>query len=204
MNTKQFLSDILDEFNKIDYVKPEDIPNIDLYMDQVTTFMDTHLGASKRHEDDKILTKTMINNYAKNDLLPPPEKKKYSKEHVLTLIFIYYFKSILSISDIQSILNPITDRYFGKGSSEMSLEDIYKEVFGLEHQETLNIMKDLAKKFNTSMKTFEGMEGEDAELLRTFSFICMLSYDVYLKKTIIERIVDQMLHEEKDPSKKEK
>ena len=135
----------------------------------------------------------MINNYAKNDLLPPPEKKKYSKEHVLTLIFIYYFKSILSISDIQSILNPITDRYFGKGSSEMSLEDIYKEVFGLEHQETLNIMKDLAKKFNTSMKTFEGMEGEDAELLRTFSFICMLSYDVYLKKTIIERIVDQML-----------
>ena len=204
MNTKQFLSDILDEFNKIDYVKPEDIPNIDLYMDQVTTIMDSQLATSKRHEDDKILTKTMINNYAKNDLLPPPEKKKYSKEHVLTLIFIYYFKSILSISDIQSILNPITDKYFGKGSSEMSLEDIYKEVFGLEHQETLNIMKDLAKKFNTSMKTFEGMEGEDAELLRTFSFICMLSYDVYLKKTIIERIVDQMLHEEKDPSKKEK
>ena len=204
MNTKQFLSDILDEFNKIDYVKPEDIPNIDLYMDQVTTFMDSQLATSKQHEDDKILTKTMINNYAKNDLLPPPEKKKYSKEHVLTLIFIYYFKSILSISDIQSILNPITGRYFGKGSSEMSLEDIYKEVFGLEHQETLNIMKDLAKKFNTSMKTFEGMEGEDAELLRTFSFICMLSYDVYLKKTIIERIVDQMLHEEKDPSKKEK
>ena len=204
MNTKQFLSDILDEFNRIDYVKPEDIPNIDLYMDQVTTFMEEHLQSSKRYPDDKILTKTMINNYAKNDLLPPPEKKKYSKEHVLTLIFIYYFKSILSISDIQSILNPITDKYFGKGSSEMSLEDIYKEVFGLEHQETLNIMKDLAKKFNTSMKTFEGMEGEDAELLRTFSFICMLSYDVYLKKTIIERIVDQMLHEEKDSSKKEK
>ena len=204
LDTKKFLSDILSELSKIDYVKPEDIPNIDLYMDQITTFMDSQLAASKRHDDDKILTKTMINNYAKNDLLPPPEKKKYSKEHVLTLIFIYYFKSILSISDIQSILNPITDKYFGKGSSEMSLEDIYKEVFGLEHQETLNIMKDLAKKFNTSMKTFEGMEGEDAELLRTFSFICMLSYDVYLKKTIIERIVDQMLHEEKDPSKKEK
>ena len=203
-DTKKFLSDLLAELQRIDYVRPEDIPNIDLYMDQITTFMDSQLETSKRHADDKILTKTMINNYAKNNLLPPPEKKKYTKEHVLTLIFIYYFKNILSISDIQSILNPITDKYFGKGSSEMSLEDIYKEVFGLEHQETLNIMKDLAKKFNTSMKTFEGMEGEDAELLRTFSFICMLSYDVYLKKTIIERIVDQMLHEEKDPSKKEK
>ena len=194
INTKKFLSEILKEFQKIDYIKPEDIPNIDLYMDQVTTFMDSQLATSKRHENDKILTKTMINNYAKNDLLPPPEKKKYSKEHVLTLIFIYYFKNILSISDIQSILNPITDKYFGKESSGISLEDIYKEVFGLEHQETQNIIKDLAKKFNTSMKTFEDMDDADAELLRTFSFICMLSYDVYLKKTIIERIVDQMLN----------
>ena len=46
----------------------------------------------------------MINNYAKNDLLPPPIKKKYSKEHVLLLIFIYYYKGILSISDIQKVL----------------------------------------------------------------------------------------------------
>ena len=204
INTNDLLNSILDSLSRIDHAKLEALPDINLYMDQVITFMEKELYPTKRHEEDPILTKTMVNNYVKNNLLPPPEKKKYSKEHVLTLIFIYYFKSILSISDIQSILNPITDKYFGKGSSEMSLEDIYKEVFGLEHQETLNIMKDLAKKFNTSMKTFEGMEGEDAELLRTFSFICMLSYDVYLKKTIIERIVDQMLHEEKDPSKKEK
>lgn len=189
-STKAFLSELLEELKKIDYVKPEDIPNIDLYMDQITTFMDSQLEASKRHENDKILTKTMINNYAKNDLLPPPVKKKYTKEHVLTLIFIYYFKSILSISDIQSILNPITDKYFGKKSDDYSLEDIYKEVFGLEHQETLNIMKDLAKKFNTSMQTFPDASGEDADLLRTFSFICMLSYDVYVKKTIIEKMID--------------
>lgn len=190
INTKSFLSGLLEELKKIDYVKPEDIPNIGLYMDQVTTFMDSQLQHSKRHDNDKILTKTMINNYAKNDLIPPPEKKKYSKEHVLTLIFIYYFKSILSISDIQSILNPITDRYFGKENS-YNLEDIYKEVFGLEHQETLNLMKDLAKKFNTSMQTFADADDEEAELLRTFSFICMLSYDVYVKKTIIEKLIDR-------------
>lgn len=190
IDTKSFLSRLLEELKKIDYVKPEDIPNIGLYMDQVTTFMDSQLQHSKRHENDKILTKTMINNYAKNDLLPPPDKKKYNKEHMLTLIFIYYFKNILSISDIQSILNPITDRYFGK-NGVYNLEDIYKEVFGLEHQETLNLMKDLAKKFNTSMQTFADADDEEAELLRTFSFICMLSYDVYIKKTIIEKLIDQ-------------
>lgn len=184
----------------MDYVKPEDIPNIDLYMDQITTFMDSQLASSKRHEKDKILTKTMINNYAKNNLLPPPEKKKYSKEHVLTLIFIYYFKSILSISDIQGILNPITDKYFGKDAN-YSLEDIYKEVFSLEHQETRNIMKDLAKKFHTSMNTFEEAGAADADLLHTFSFICMLSYDVYIKKTLIERLIDQMTESPSNDSK---
>lgn len=202
-DTRQFLSDILTELSKIDYVKPEDIPNIDLYMDQITTFMDSQLASSKRHEDDKILTKTMINNYAKNNLLPPPEKKKYTKEHVLTLIFIYYFKNILSISDIQGILNPITDKYFGK-NEHYNLEDIYKEVFGLENNETRNIMKDLAKKFNTAMSTFADADEEEADLLRTFSFICMLSYDVYIKKNLIEKMIDQMTERAADNTKNTK
>ena len=207
MNTKHFLSELLENLKKIDYVKPEDIPNIDLYMDQITTFMDSQLSDYKRHEDDKILTKTMINNYAKNDLLPPPVKKKYSKEHVLTLIFIYYFKSILSISDIQSILNPITDKYFGKSDeSDYNLEDIYKEVFSLEHQETLSIMKDITKKLNASQQTFPDASEEDAELLRTFSFICMLSYDVYIKKALIEKMIDneKAKHASENTSKKKK
>ena len=93
-------------------ISASELPNIDLYMDQVTTFMDEHLEHSKRYPEDKILTKTMINNYAKNRLLPPPEKKKYSKDHMLLLLFIYYFKNILSINDIQKLLTPMTDRYF--------------------------------------------------------------------------------------------
>ncbi len=190
IDTKNFLSSILQSLSAIDYVKPEDIPNIPLYMDQVTTFMDSQLASSKRHEDDKILTKTMINNYAKNNLLPPPEKKKYSREHVLTLIFIYYLKNILSISDIQNILNPITDKYFGS-ESDLSLQDIYTEVFGLEHQETQNLMKDLAKKFHTAHTTFADVPEDEKELLQTFSFICMLSYDVYVKKMLIEKTIDE-------------
>ena len=189
MNTKQFLSDILDEFNKIDYVKPEDIPNIDLYMDQVTTFMDSQLATSKRHEDDKILTKTMINNYAKNDLLPPPEKKKYSKEHVLMLIFIYYFKNILSINDIQTLLNPLAERYFQK-TSEPNLSSIYEEVFGMEEEQIAGLKKDIIEKFAMSKKTFTDVPEEDQEILQLFSFIFTLGYDVYVKKLLLEKLVD--------------
>ena len=93
IDTNDLLNSILESISRIDYVKSIDIPNIDLYMDQVTTFMDKQMASSKRYEDDKVLTKTMINNYAKNNLLPSPEKKKYTKEHLLVLTFIYYFKS---------------------------------------------------------------------------------------------------------------
>ena len=71
---------ILKEFTELDYVHPEDIPNIDLYVDQVTTFIESQLSSMKRNEDEKILTKTMINNYTKNHVLPSPDKKKYSRD----------------------------------------------------------------------------------------------------------------------------
>ena len=76
INSENLLESILKSLSRIDYIHAEDIPNIDLYMDQVTTLMDSGLSSSKRYEEDKILTKTMINNYAKNNLLPPPDKKK--------------------------------------------------------------------------------------------------------------------------------
>lgn len=190
IDTHDFLNSILQSLARIDYIRPDSIPNIDLYMDQITTFMDSQLSSAKRYEDDKVLTKTMINNYAKNNLLPPPVKKKYSKEHVLTLIFIYYFKNILSISDIQRILNPLTDKYFATGE-DFNLTDVYEGVFGLAGDEVKNLMKDITKKFNTSFQTFPDAPEEDQEFLHTFSFICMLSFDVYIKKMLIEKIIDQ-------------
>ena len=203
-DTKAFLADLLEQLKSIDYIKPVDIPNIDLYMDQITTFMDEQLAASKRYESDKILTKTMINNYAKNNLLPPPSKKKYSKEHVLTLLFIYNNKNILSINDIHSILNPLTEKYFGN-TDGFSMVDIYNEVFGLEAEESKKLMKDLGKKYNLAKDTFNDFPEEDQKFLHTFSFICMLSFDVYIKKMIIERTIDNLNNEaasEKDNKNK--
>ena len=190
-NVHDFLEELLKTLKSIGYVKSVDIPSIDLYMDQITTFMDEQLAACKRHDSDKILTKTMINNYAKNNLLPPPEKKKYSKEHVLTLIFIYYFKNILSISDIQSILNPLTEKYFGNKDG-FNMLDVYNEVFTLEKDESEKILKDLGKKYTIANNTFKDFDEEDQDFLHAFSFICMLSYDVYVKKMIIEHTIDKL------------
>ena len=184
------LNSIMESLSRIQYIKSADIPNIDLYMDQVTTFMESKLkNTSRNPEADKILTKTMINNYAKNDLLPPPVKKKYSKEHVLMLIFIYYYKSILSINDIQTLLKPISDRYFQSGEG-LNLSDVEEEIFGLEKSQVESMKKDILEKFEISRETFKDAPSEDQEFLQLFSFIGLLSFDVYVKKLLIEKMVD--------------
>lgn len=203
IDTKNVINSILESISRIDYIKPEDLPEIDLYMDQVTTFMETKLKSSKRYSDDKVLTKTMINNYAKNGLLPSPEKKKYSKEHLLLLIFIYYFKNILSINDIQTLLAPITKKYF-RTDHEFDLTKVYSEVFSMEHSQIEYLKKDLLKRYNIADQTFQDSPEEDRQFLQQFSFICLLSFDVYCKKLLIEKLVDGMVPPAEHKEKKSK
>ena len=179
------------QIRSFDVIEIEDIPNIDLYMDQVTTFMESHLSKTKRYDDDKILTKTMINNYAKNNLLPPPDKKKYSKEHMLILIFIYHFKSILSITDIQALLNPLTEKYFDKKDG-ITIERIYTEVFSMEDSQVEALKDDIRQQYKLASQTFPEAEGEEAEFLQIFSFICALSFDVFMKRLLIEKLIDEL------------
>ena len=189
IDTDDLINSIMESLDRIKMVSSEDIPNIDLYVDQVTTFMDRNLKPSTRYKStDKILTKTMINNYAKNDLLPPPVKKKYNREHILVLIFIYYFKNVLSINDIQSILNPLTDKYFGKDS--FSVKDAYEECVRLGNDQIDSLKNDVKEKYEAAMKSFDGVKDEEKEFLQTFSFVCLLMFDVYTKKLLIEKIID--------------
>ncbi len=195
------LNSIITSLDRAQYVKPEDLPNIDLYMDQVTTFMEQQLKSSSRNPgDDKILTKTMINNYAKNNLIPPSNKKKYSREHMLLLIFIYYMKGFMSIGDIQTLMQPLTEKYFGEEKA-FRLEDIYTEVFSMEKEEIDNLKKDVIRKFRKAENTFEDAPQEGQEFLKMFSFICLLCFDVYMKKMMIEKMIDNIAELEKPQEK---
>lgn len=193
---------ILKEFTELDYVHPEDIPNIDLYVDQVTTFIESQLSSMKRNEDEKILTKTMINNYTKNHVLPSPDKKKYSRDHVLMLILIYYLKSFLSIKDIQILLEPVTEKYFGT-ESELSFYELYEELVALGNGQAKALIKDVVSKYNATQKSFMDAPEEDQEFLRNFGFICMLGFDVYIKKMMIESLIDLNSEKRAEKAKKE-
>ena len=204
IDSDKILHDLLNSLDSLEGIRPGEIPNIALYMDQVTTFMDAQLASSRRFESDKVLTKTMINNYTKNHLLPPSDKKKYSREHVFLLIMIYYLKSMLSISDIQSLLEPLSEKYFPKNEENgLTLSDIYQKIIDDNTANEEYISEDIIKTWERTRNSFaeHSPSTEESEYLDDFSFIYQLGYDIYIRKQIIEKLIDKR-REENPPKKK--
>lgn len=178
---------------KLGHIAPEDIPSIELYMDQVTTFMDKYLSQNKRFEEDKTLTKTMINNYSKNNLLPPSDKKRYSKEHIILLIYIYYLKNVVSINDIQTTLGPLIDHYYDNPMASHSLEEIYENLYKLEMKQHFKVENSIVSTFELAESSFP--DHEDS-YVKNLTFLSLLGYDIFLKKKMMEKIIDQMAEEQ--------
>lgn len=179
----------------------EDIPKIDLYMDQVLTFLGERLRRTARKSDaDKLLTKTMINNYVKNKVMIPPVKKKYSRDHILLLLVIYYMKSFLAIDDIRKIVGPVSDRYAqpttrwteqADKKHRYSMSDVYTEVFEYVTEDVKRFPEEVEKILAETDKAFTAAPEEDREMFRRFNVICQLSADIYLRKLLIEKLLDE-------------
>lgn len=80
----------------------EELPAIELYMDQVIQILSHTITALFGPED--AVTGTMINNYVKHKVIPAPVKKKYSRSHICRLMFICILKRVFSISEISALL----------------------------------------------------------------------------------------------------
>ena len=81
-----------------------DIPSIDLYLDQILSLVSEKNAVSTPRYHDRLLTKTMVNNYSKNELISPIEGKKYSRAHIVEMLLIYALKNTLSIEEIKRVL----------------------------------------------------------------------------------------------------
>ncbi len=182
------LQDLFAYLDRQTHVQPEEIPNIDLYMDQVTTYLNDKFANTKRHEDDKLMTKTMINNYVKSRLLPSPEKKKYTKDHMMVLIMIYFFKNILSINDVNKLITPLLDSYFH--NEEIPLENIINTFLTFAKQ--CNLTDTILTEYNECREIFKDANVKDKEYLETMGLITMLSYDTFVRKIVIEKLIDSL------------
>ena len=187
-NIKIF-DDMIKHFEELDIVKSEDIPDILLYMDQMTGLIDEKLQSFKREEEDKLLTKTMINNYTKNKLLPPSDKKKYTKNHVMLLVLIYFYKNVLSFADIKRLCDLSIYENFEK--EDESFSKLYDTITSLENDKKAEIIDDLKKRLEYSQSRLDNFDEKD-ENIELFTFLSDIVLEIYFKQHLVEYILNKI------------
>lgn len=173
-----------------------DFPEIDLYMDQVMQLFENKLSYTKRNDDDKVLTKTMINNYAKGNLLMKIKNKKYTKNHLILMGLIYNLKGGLSLNDIKTILTPIIDSF--EKDEKYPLNDIYQSFLDIYH---LNIedLKDSSNRIHENIQHLitdksNSLGDYEEKLLLICAYISMSN----LYRRMSEKIIDECFGIPKD------
>lgn len=187
---KEELEKLISDMSLLDDIELSQIPDIDLYMDQLTTFFDDKLGHLKRDNEDKILTKTMINNYSKMGILMPPINKKYSKRHMILLILIYYLKQIISISDIHTIITPILNNINTAEDDIIPIEDIYSTILEIKHTELENFCGGFDDKFKMIKEKTKDISGDNKDLAELFLTVLILVAQADAQKRLAEKLID--------------
>ena len=172
-----------------DNINLEDFPDIDLYMDQVMQLFENKLSYTKRHDDDKVLTKTMINNYAKGNLLMKIKNKKYTKNHLILMGLIYNLKGALSLTDIKTILTPIINSF--EKEQEYPLNDVYQsflDVYDLNLEDLGNSSNKIYENIKQLVNTKDDVLGDYEE---KFLLICAYVSMSNLYRRMSERLIDE-------------
>lgn len=194
-NEKMFK--LIEEVSNYEDIKISDIPCVDLYMDQVTTFFDEKLKNLKRDKDEKILTKTMINNYAKAKLLLPVKGKKYSKEQMVLLALIYNLKQTLSINDTGLVLSPIIKKLSSTKESHI-LEEIYNTFLDINRIQMEEFNQWFKNKIELVNKKSLEIESNDEDLVQHILTVLMLTSSANMQKRMAEKIIDDYFKQVKE------
>jgi len=182
------IEEIIDQMNSQENISIEDIPSIDLYMDQVIQLFEKTYSTTKRNETEKILTKTMINNYAKGKLFFPVKNKKYSKEHIILISLIYQLKGGLSIGDIKTVLDGINEKMLVE---ELDLEPFYQSYLNL-HKKNINSYKEeLRVKANDASEELAQTVGDTEELEKVLLIASLVNMSNLYRRTA-EKLVDTL------------
>ena len=172
-----------------DNINLNDFPEIDLYMDQVMQLFESKLSYTKRNADDKVLTKTMINNYAKGNLIMKIKNKKYTKNHLILIGLIYNLKGSLSLTDIKTILTPIINSF--EKEQEYPLHDIYQsflDIYDLNLEDIKNSSNKVYENISQMVSDKNETLGDyEEKLLLIFAYTSMSN----LYRRMSERLIDE-------------
>ena len=181
----------LDELNHFSYKDYQELPDIDLYMDQVVTFLDKQLAIFQTSSLDKQITSSMINNYVKGEVVSAPISKKYNREHLALIEEVCTLKQVLTIAEVKQIID---ERYRKEDVQKDEVFNTFKNQVNQKNQEAVALTKGL----------LEQIEQNDLRSLTDLAVELALTANSFI--SISKRILflSRLYQQEQELKKKEK
>jgi len=190
------IQEILKKLSLETNISPQEMPDIDLYMDQVIQLFNHTFTNTKRNDDEKVLTKTMINNYAKGKLFIPIKNKKYSKKHLILISLVYQLKGALSINDIKVTLDGINKKLTNE---DFELEKFYKSFLSIQQRNALDFEHEFQKRADDVHMEVEKLEDEESDKLEKILLVSSLVNISNAYRKAAELLIDELKEEQTPP-----
>ena len=180
-NIKKTLENWLNQLNSFSFKNYEELPDIELYMDQVVTFLEKQSSIFQTSSLDKQITSSMINNYVKGEVIQAPISKRYNREHLAAVEQVMTLKQVLTIAEIKQILDKNYNKAVEKADifntfntinndkKSKAVEQAFKQLNNIDDNDTYGLMK-LALDFALSANAYINIAKRILFLTRVYEF----------------------------------
>ncbi len=203
MRYEEFIRNTIEEYVSKGHIPVHSFPDMEIYMDQVETFLNKELDLYKNNEKDKVITKTMIGNYVKHNMLPRPVNKKYSKDHLVVLTMIYYLKGTFQMEEIEKIMEPLILNYAAEFDEKIDLQDLYQGILDIQTAEKEELLSSVEKLIEHSKEHLMETGLSDDDMLELFMLIANLSMKADAQKFLAHRLLQEYILKPKQKKQKE-
>ena len=162
-------------------------------MDQAETFLNRGLKIYKKSEKDKVITKTMIGNYVKHNMLPRPVNKKYSKDHLILLALIYYLKGTFQMEEIEQIVKPLIDNCNSEFDDKIDLSALYEGILKVQADEQEVLAQSVNQMIEKSKHQLKETGLSDDDMLELFMLIVNLSMKADAQKFLAHKLLREYI-----------
>ncbi|MDE7263977.1 MAG: DUF1836 domain-containing protein [Anaeroplasmataceae bacterium] len=181
----------LDELDRFSYKDYMELPDIDLYMDQVVTFLDKQLAIFQTSSLDKQITSSMINNYVKGEVVSAPISKKYNREHLALIQEVCTLKQVLTIAEVKQIID---ERYRKEEVAKDEVFNHFKSLVTEKNKEAVALTRSL----------LDQIEQNDLRALTDLSVSLALTANAFISVSKRILFLNRLFQQESENKKKEK
>ena len=193
MRYEQFAEKLALEYQKKGLADGKSVPDIDLYIDQMVSCLNSELSLYAKNGEGPI-TKGIVSNYTKHKMIPGPEGKRYTKDHCIFMLLVYYLKGCFSMDQVQRLMKPILSNYDSAWDDNVDMQAYYKEILAVVRKSEEDFSEQLQERILANKK-FLADRGSDDDISELILLITMLIMRSNEERYMAEKLLDEYFPE---------